>query len=141
MGLKTETAGAGEVRGTFTLILYSGSHSGSIETIAFLDKEDDLYTLEPFAPEFAYRIVKGVPAREALERAEGFIRLNSSFIGSRLSTIMDDRDCVVGFELRPLYQPLTYGISDVLNVQYRMKDRRVIVSVSLKPSVSVSLTS
>jgi hypothetical protein len=141
VGLKTEFARAGEVRGTFTLILYSGSHSGSIETIAFLDKEDDLYTLEPFAPEFAYRIVKGVPAREALERAEGFIQMNSSFMGSRLSKIMDDRDCIIGFELRPLYQPITYGISDVLDVHYKMKDRKVIVSVSLKPSVSVSLSS
>jgi hypothetical protein len=63
--LKTIEANPAEITGTFILILYGGRFSDDVETIAILDLEGDGYTLEPFAPDFDFRIKKGVPATGA----------------------------------------------------------------------------
>ena len=137
--LKTEDAKVQEVTGIFTLILYGAGHSNDIETIAILDKEGDQYTLEPYAPEFDYRIKRGVPAKEALAEAKIFVSSHSSFRRAQLGKILDNNGNIIGFEVRPLYLPTTYGLSDVLDVDYWRKDSKVIVKVKIKPSVEMML--
>lgn len=138
--LKTEGAKIDEVTGIFTLILYGSRHSNDIETIAILDKEGDGYTFEPYAPEFNYKVKRGVPAREALVEAEMFVSWHNSFRRSVLSKIIDDRGDTIGFELRPLYLPTSFGVSDVLDVYYRIKNSKVIVTIKLIPSVEKMLS-
>jgi hypothetical protein len=134
--LRTEAANPSEVKGTFTLILYGGNYYDDLETMALLDREGDPYTLDLFVPDFDYRVVKGVPAKEALAKAEKFIKFHPSFWHSQLSKILDDKGEVIGYELRPLYYPITYGDSDVLDVHYWMKEGgRVKVTVRLIPSI------
>lgn len=133
--LKTEGVKDADIKGSFTLILYGGRHLNDIETIAILDIEGDQYIFEPYAPEFDYKIKRGIPAKEALEEAERFVSWHSSFYRIQLSKILDDKDNVIGYELRPLYQPLAFGVSDVLDVDYRIKDSRVIVRIKLKPQI------
>jgi hypothetical protein len=134
--LKTEAANPSEVKGTFTLILYGGNYYDDLETMAILDREGDQYTLDLYKPDFDYRAIKGLPAKEALEKAEKFIRFNPSFWHSQLSKILDDKGDVIGYELRPLYYPITYGSSDVLDVHYWMKEGgRVKITVRLITSV------
>jgi len=137
--LKTEDAKIDEVTGIFTLILYGGRYLDDIETIAILDKEGDQYTFEPYAPEFDYRIKRGVPAKEAFVEAKIFVSSHSSFRRAQLGKIIDDKGDIIGFEVRPLYFPTTYGLSDVLDVDYWLKDSKVIVKVKIKPSVEMML--
>jgi hypothetical protein len=128
-----------EVTGVFTLILYGGRYLDDIETIAILDKEGDQYTFEPYAPEFDYRIKRGVPAKEAFVEAKIFVSSHSSFRRAQLGKILDNNGNIIGFEVRPLYFPLTYGVSDVLDVDYWLKDSKVIVKIKLIPMVEMML--
>jgi hypothetical protein len=134
--LRTEAANPSEVKGTFTLILYGGNYYDDLETMAILDRDGDQYTLDLYKPDFDYKVIKGVAAKEALAKAEKFIKFNPSFWHSQLSKILDDKGDVIGYELRPLYYPITYGVSDVLDVHYWMKEGgRVKITVRLITSV------
>jgi hypothetical protein len=128
--LNTEAANPSEVKGTFTLILYGGNYYDDMETMVILDSEGDGYTLDLYVPDFDYRVIKGVPAKEALAKAEKFVSFHPSFWRSQLSKILDDKGNVIGYEIRPLYYPIAYGASDVLDVHYWMKKTvRLITSV------------
>jgi hypothetical protein len=134
--LRTEEAKPDEMKGTFTLILYGGSYLDDLETIALFDSEGDHYVLEPFVPDFDYRMKKGVPAQEAFKEAEKFVNFHPSFWRSQLSRILDKEGKTIGYEVRPLYRPFTFGISDVLDVNYWLKEKgRVKVTIRLIPSI------
>jgi hypothetical protein len=131
---------ASDITGTYTLILYGGNYSDDLETIAILDREGDPYNFEPYAPDFDYRIKKRVPAKKAMKEAEKFVSFHNSFLRSQISRIIDNNGKTIGYEVRPLYQPLTFGISDVLDVYYWVKEGgRVKVLIRLKQSVEKSL--
>jgi hypothetical protein len=134
--LKTESANPSKVKGTFTLLLYGGNYYDDMETMALLDREGDGYALDLFVPDFDYSVKKGLPAKEALKKAEKFISFHPSFWRSQLSRIIDREGNIIGYELRPLYYPITYGASDILDVHYWMKEGgRVKVTVRLISSV------
>jgi hypothetical protein len=120
--LKTEETTASNITGKFTLILYGGRYYDDLETIAILDKEEDKFTFEPYAPDFDYTIKKDVPAKEALKEAEKFVSFHNSFWKSQLSRIIDDKGNTIGYEVRPLYLPAVIGVSDVLEVNYWLKE-------------------
>jgi hypothetical protein len=120
--LKTLEASPSEIKGIFTLILYGGNYSDDMETIAILDMEGDRYNFEVFAPDFDYRLTKGVPAEKALRIAEKFVGFHPAFWRTQLSKILDREGNIIGFELRPLYRPEAFGLSDILEVNYWPKD-------------------
>ena len=129
------------INGVFTLILYGGNYNNDPETVAILAKDNDRYTFEVFAPEFRYVVKKDVPAKEAITEAENFVSRHSSFRQVGISCIIDDKDNILGYEFRPLYFPLTFGVEDVIDVDYKMKANKIIVSVRLNPSVEKKLSS
>jgi hypothetical protein len=129
------------INGVFTLILYGGSHSNDLETFVILAKDSDRYTFEVFAPEFRYAVKKGVPAKKAIAEAEFFVSRHSSFRQAGISCIIDDKGNILGYEFRPLYFPLTFGVEDIIDANYRMKANKIIVSVRLNPSVEKKLSS
>jgi len=131
--LKSEVARSEEVSGVFTLILWGNRFLDDLETVAFLDFEGDQYTFEPYAPDFDFTIKKGVPAKEALKRAEEFVSQNSDFQNSQVFRILDQSGVVIGYEMHPFYRPLRYGHSDVIDVQYWIDNKTVKVKVRLKP--------
>jgi hypothetical protein len=134
--LRTEEASPDAIKGTFTLILYGGNYLDDLETIALLDAEGDQYALDPFAPDFDYRMKKGMPAPEAFKEAEKFVNFHPSFWRSQLSRIVDNEGKVIGYEVRPLYRPIAFGVSDVLDVNYWIKEKgRVKVTIRLIPSI------
>jgi hypothetical protein len=138
--LRAEEAKASDITGTYTLILYGGNYPDDLETIAILDREGDRYNFEPYAPDFEYRVKKGEPAKKALREAEKFVSFHYSFLRSQISRIIDNKGKTIGYEVRPLYQPLTFGISDVLDVYYLLKEGgRVKVLIRLKRSVEGGL--
>lgn len=133
--LKTVPAEIANVTDKFTLILYGAEHSNDVETVAILDKEGDRYTFEPFAPKFKYAVKRGLPAKEALEEAGKFISWHNSFHQSQLRGIIDENGNVLGYELRPLYLPFTFGIDDIMDIDYRMRADKIAVIIRLKPFI------
>lgn len=133
--LKTEEVKAEEVTGTFTLVLYGARYSNDLETIAFLDKEGDEYEFEPYAPEFDYKVKKGVSGADALREARKFVSFHNAFWRSQLSKILDGKGNTIGFEVRPLYLPFIYGRDDLLEVNYEIKSGKVIAYIRLTPQV------
>lgn len=129
--LKTESANSGEITGTYTLILYGGNYANDKKTLAILAKEGTQNTFDVFAPEFDYKIIKGVPARDALKKAEYFVRFHHDFWKSQLSKIIDKQGNVIGYEIRPLYYPMIYGNPDILHVYYKKTDGKTIVYIRL----------
>lgn len=134
--LKTIEASPAEITGTFSLILYGGRFSDDVETIAILDLEGDGYTLEPFAPDFDFRIKKGLSAKEAFEQAQKFVSFHHAFWRSQLGRITDDKGNAIGYEIRPLYLPFYFGVSDIFEIYYWLKENgRIKVTIKLIPFV------
>jgi len=133
--LMTEPLKSSDIQGSVNLILYGANYADDLETIAILDKTGDRYEFEPFAPEFRYRIEKNIPASEALKEAEIFVSRHTSFQSIRFSKIIDEKGIPVGYEVRPLYYPFTFGVSDVLDVDYRIKENKVVVTIRLINSI------
>ena len=134
--LRTEWVNASDVTGTFTVIFYGGNYFNDLHTIAFLDSEGDQYTFEPYAPEFEYRVLKGLSAKEALDKVEQFVStMGNCFLRSQLSKVIDKKGKTIGYELRPYYNPICYGLSDVLDVSYWEKGGKVVIRIKLYPTV------
>ncbi len=136
-GIRLSTTGTPgpEIKGDYRVIFFGCNYLNDLDTIAFLDKEDDPYTFEPYAPDFKYRIKKGVGAKDAFEKANKFVQCNSSFSQSQMSTIKAPNGDIIGYEIRPLYQPFTYGVADALNTYYWLKGDKVVIRIMLNPSI------
>jgi hypothetical protein len=131
--LKVEAAAGSAVKGTYSLILYGCTHFNDLRTMALLDREGDRYTFEPYAPDFDYRVIKGLPAPEALEKAENFVAgCNPDFMRSQLSVILTQDGAVAGYEVMPLYRAYAFPGSVVLNTSYFLDKDRIIAVITLK---------
>ncbi len=127
--LRTESATGGEITGVYTLILYGGASANDLSTVAILAREGTPYSFDVFAPEFDYKIIKGVLAKEAVEKAEKFVSFHHDFWKIQLSKIIDNKDNAIGYEVRPLYNPIVYNRSDIPDVYYKNTDGKVIVYI------------
>jgi hypothetical protein len=127
------------VPGNYTVIFYGARYNEDLETIALLDYEDDEYTFEPFANERDYSTHK-YEEDPALTESITFVSWYQSYWRTQLSRITDENDRLLGYELRPLYHSIsTYGYSDVLNVYYELKDKKVVIHVRLKRDVEKAI--
>ena len=128
------------IQGTFNLILYGGNHLQDLETTAILDVAGDPYTIVPRAPKFDYRVIEGLDAAEAIERARAFDLRNPAAAAVLPIRVYTAQGTVVAYELRPLYQP--FAFEDVLRVSYwESGDGIIRVSVHLKPQFEEMLRS
>ena len=126
------------VPGSYTVIFYGAKYGDDLRTIAFLDYEDE-YTFEPFANEYDYTTHK-YGEEQAFKEAIKFVSWYQTYRGTRISKITDENDRLLGYEFRPLYRSIsTYGYSDVLNVYYKLKDKKVVIDVSLKREVEKAI--
>jgi hypothetical protein len=130
--MKTDRAEPSEITGTYTLLLYGGRYSEDVENVAIFDKEGDKYSFEIFAPGYDYTVKKGVQGKEALAEAVKHVGSHRSFFQSRLSRILDTEGNVIGYELRPIYHLTEFGMSDILYINYTIKDNKVITKIRLK---------
>ncbi len=138
--LDMKTAAGSDLTGSFDLILYGCTYYDDFETIAILAKEDGPYVFEPYAPDFNYRVIKGVPAKDALDQAQKFVNCHTAFHRAQLSRLFDAKGDTLGFEVRPLYLPFVFGIDDALDTDYRIKDGKVVVKIKLLPSIERMLS-
>lgn len=133
--LRTQGATPAEVNGTFTVFLYGARYSEDIETVAILDREGDPYTFVIRAPDYDYKVIRGMTGEEALSRATEFVSFHHAVRDTHLGRILDFAGNTIGFEVRPLYLPLEFGYSDVLYVAYHITNGTVMVRVSLRSEV------
>jgi hypothetical protein len=139
-GIRLNTQGARySEAGTYRVILFGCNFNNDLETIAFLDKEDGNYTFEPYAPDFKFKIKKGVAAKEALQEAEEFVKCNTSFLHAWIYGIIGPNGEILGYEVRPFYEPLTYGSEVVLLTDYWLKGDKVVIRIRLDPTVEMML--
>ncbi|TAN42460.1 MAG: hypothetical protein EPN25_03215 [Nitrospirae bacterium] len=134
-GLRTERVTDPGIPGNYTLVLHGCRYLDDPETIAFLDREGDGITFEPYTADFNYRTIKGLSAAEALAAAGHFVACNTSFRSSQISSIFAEKGGVLGYELRPLYLPYTYGLDDILLTDYRLRGERMVIRIRLDPAV------
>lgn len=137
--LNTQEARDAEIRGDYTAIYYGCTFLNDLETIAILKKEGGIYHFEPSAPDIKYRVKKGLSSEEAIETAKKFVNCSASFSRTQMSKIIGSNGQTIGYEVRPLYVPYKYGVDDVLDVDYRLKDNKVVVTIKLRPSMEMML--
>ncbi len=131
--IRTEDASEKEIAGTYSLILYGGTYGNELATVAILAKEDSPYTIVPDAPEFDYKIIKHLTAKEALAEAFSVTSRNPDFSRAQLARIVDSSGRIIGYEIRPLYRPFTYGATDVLYINYWRKHDKIYVRMRVLP--------
>ena len=136
---RTADLKGGEITGMYTVILYGGRYAGDAETVAFLDPEGDPYTLEPYAPDFDYSVLTGLPSKDAFAVAAAFVSSHPDFWATQTRQILDAQGHIAGYEVRPLYYPLRFGLSDILDIDYTTKENQVSIRVRLKPPVERQL--
>ncbi len=134
--LKTESAEKSEIKGIYSVILYGANYADDIATVALLVPEGGQYVFDIYAPDFNYRTIKGVPADEAIKMAEKFVSWNGDFARSQLGKIIAPNGQIIGYELRPLYRQTTFGMEDVMYVDYFLEDNnKVVVHIHLNYEV------
>ncbi len=134
--LQTESARTSEITGTYSVILYGANHSDDIATVALLIPEGGQYTFDIYAPDFNYRTIKGMPAADAIKTAERFVSWHPDFARSQTSRILDGAGHVIGYEVRPLYRSTTFGMEDVMYVDYFLEaNNKVVVHIHLNYQV------
>ncbi|MEN8263706.1 MAG: hypothetical protein ABFR82_09610 [Nitrospirota bacterium] len=126
--MKTETVTAADISGSVTLFLYG---SGNLKRTSILDIEGDDYTFEISDSAHNYIVTKGVDAEQALQNATAFISSRQY----RMIKIMSDEGQIMGYELRPLYSVFRYGSSNILDVDYRIRGKTVVVTVEIKSNI------
>lgn len=132
--LTSQPAVEAEVKGVFNLILYGGRHLDDLETVAVLDISGDGYDFAVNAPKFDYKIINGVSAGDSLLRAFEFVKGHPKAVKKELRKIVRG-GVILGFEVRPLYEPFAYGAHDVLDVTYTLRGNKVRMTVRLIPEV------
>jgi hypothetical protein len=134
--LRTELAEKPAITGTYKVILYGANHYNDIATVALLVPEESKYVFDIFAPEFTYRTITGLPAEAAIERALKFVGWHSDFMRAQTSRIIDVNGRAIGYEVRPLYRQITFGMQDVMQVDYILKNVNTIeVHIRLDPAI------
>lgn len=78
-------------------------------------------------------------SKEAIETAKKFVNCNALFSRTQVSRILAPGGETIGYEVRPLYLPYRYGVDDVLDVDYRLKDNKVVVTIRLRASMEMML--
>jgi len=125
----------GDLQGKFTLILYGCRYPGDLENLAILYPDGGPISFEIHDLETSYQVFEGIPADNALKVAAKFLTCNWDSWKARLSKIVGPDGAIAGYELRTLYAPNTFGMVDVLNVDYRLEDSKVTVYIQLDPEI------
>jgi hypothetical protein len=136
MQLLTTGAQSSDVKGTFTLLLYGCHYPADVKNVAILLNEGSIQPFEIYDIKTSYKVKKGMSAQEALSEAAAFVKCSTHRVtDTELRSIPDGAGGIMGYELRPLYFPLEFGVSDILLISYAMKDGMIRAYIRLLPDV------
>jgi hypothetical protein len=120
--LQTQTAGAIDAAGTYSVIKYARNYGDVYSTVAFIVPERGKYTFRIFKPDFEYKIVKGVSGAQAVEMAQTFVKGNPYIKEVQLNGIIGPAGDVTGYEVRPIYRSILFGREDILVIGYFLNE-------------------
>jgi len=123
------------ISGNYTLFVIGGTHGEDVKNIAVIDLEGDSLTFQPYVSEYDYYKQENLEAQEALKEAVHAVSWYHAFWRIQISGIVDDEGKIIGYEIRPLYSLLQYGIPDILITNYIVRDNTVFIYLNFKPSL------
>lgn len=116
-------AGDEEIPGLFTAIFFGRHYAEEVDAIVVLDLEGDEYRFAPEAKRKDFEVLVSISAAEALYEARPFFNLHEAFAGQvRLLRIQSPEGRAIGYEVRPLYDPVYFGAADVVKSEYRLAE-------------------
>jgi hypothetical protein len=134
--LTTSAADPAAVTGTYTLLLYGCHYPDDAQNVAFLVSDSSKYPLEIFDLDTSYKVKTNVPAQQALQEANSFLKCTTYRLWqTKLERIPDDSGGTIGYEVRPLYLPWEFGKSDIMLISYSLRDGKARVYIKLDPDV------
>ncbi len=110
------------VSGAFRLILFGGAYLHDFEAVAVLDLEGDGYRIVPHAPAHRYSVSEGLDARTAFAKARHFALDQMKSNGVLLKRVLDMEGAAIAYEVRPLYQAFAFGLRDIMDVSYYLRE-------------------
>jgi len=140
-GTRLDIRGAvpSDLRGTYTLILYGCTSADDLKNLAILYPDDGPITFEVYSLKTDYTVNKGLSADQALKQAEQFLTCNMDYWKTQLSKIVAKDGTIVGYELRTLYAPYVFGMTNILNVDYSLNKNKVTVYIDLDPEIEKAI--
>ncbi len=134
--LRTAPSSAESISGIFDVTFYSNEDFDGLKKVVILDVAADAYEILLYEPEYFMQKVKHAKGDNAVKSAVEFIKGHPNYIKYQINKILDKEGNAIGFEVRPLYNPTTYGISDVMNNYYTLEDEgKVRATISLKAQI------
>lgn len=134
-GVSTRAAREADISGTFNLIGYGCNFLDDPETVVFLDRADDQYTFEPYAPDFKFRVKKGLSSADALTEARSLSGCSSSFRDIEVRSIIGPAGDLLGYELTPLHRSFATGFERLVETNYWIKRNTVMIMIRVVPAV------
>lgn len=121
------------IKGKFDMILYGNGFINDPETFVILDNLADDIKILPYSSTHKYKIFHNVTEDEALKIIKD-IMINSSVSFLRFRAIKDSQN-IAGFEIKPVYFPWIFGISEAIETLYKRNDKLIHVFIRLNPRV------
>ncbi|MEN2985847.1 MAG: hypothetical protein ABDH16_04250 [Thermodesulfovibrionaceae bacterium] len=122
-----------DIKGSFTLTLYSNLFINDPETFIILDKQDDI-KITPYAPNFKYKVFEGLNEKEAIRLTKEFLN-NPAFVSFIKCSTIGKNDEVFGYELKPIYFPWIFGVLEPIETVYKKENNLIKVFIRLNPIV------
>ena len=94
------------IKGVFDVIVYSNSFINDPETFIILDVTDDNIKILPYAPSFQFNVHEKLDEKQALKIVHEILR-DSANVSSIKCIQIKDGENIVGYELKPIYFPLS----------------------------------
>jgi hypothetical protein len=121
--LRTASVDRTLISGTYTLLLYGCHYPDQADNVAILVDENSRYPLEIYDIDTSFKVIKSVPAQQAVTDADAFVRCSFHTIWkTQVTRIEDDMGGTIGYEVRPLYVTTEFGTPDVLMISYTLKN-------------------
>jgi hypothetical protein len=124
--LDTTPANMSALTGKYTLIKVGGGSVEDYTTFALIVPEDGMYRFDIYKPAFDYSATKGLSSGQALKTAETFVSGQNAFLYSRTRAVIGPAGGAIAYEVRPLYQTVIFGRSDLLITTYLLKEDNLV---------------
>lgn len=135
-GVKTDRVKPDDVQaGTYRVVGFERGTVNDPLRIAILQRSDVPYNLK-FKTAGVSREVAGLSETDAIRRAEAFVKSNPAVTETEVSRIYGDDGTLIGYEVSPVFMPMRYGSSDVVDSHYRISEDRTLAFVTVDPLLS-----
>ncbi len=125
------------IKGDFNLIIYGNAFTNDPETFIILDRTEEKTLILPYSSSHKYRIYEKISEGEVMQIIKDIFNNPSiSFIKYRE---IKDSDLSLGFEIKPVYYPWIFGISEPLETTYKKELDKIYIFIRLNPRVEKQL--